>query len=1135
MSDGKIVIKTDLDNSGIKEGLSRLESITKKGLGTVVKTAAVATTAITAAGTAAVITGANFESAMSRVQAVSGATGKDFEALRKQAIELGASTAFSASEAAVGMENLASAGFEVSEIMDAMPGMLDLAASSGEDLASSADIAASTLRGFNLEASKASHVADVLAKNAADTNAAVSDTGEAMKYVAPVANAMGLEFEECTAAIGIMADAGIKGSQAGTALRGSLSRLAKPTKDMNDVMVELGLEYYDAEGKMISLTEQTKMLSEKLAGLTEEERNNALITLYGQESLSGMLALIQAGPEKLGSLTESYKNCDGAAADMAETMQDNLKSAVEEFGGGLETLGIQIYDSIEKPLKKAVIAGTKSIDRLSDAFAKGGFKGAVSVAGDILEDFVDELVDGNENVKRIVVPLKNLTKSAIDLGKKALTPVAKSFGLVVTNLDKFVPLAVAGYTAIKGYTVITKASKALSALSSAWKIASSNVDRYNVIQMACTMQGVKSTATLTAGQAAVGLLTGKISLATAAHTAWNAVMNANPIGLVVTAVGALAAGLGIYKTMSNDASDASSRFTSKQKEIIENSEEAIENIREEAEARRENLREVTAEIDQAEVLWNELQKCVDANGKVKEGYESRARFITNELSDALGQEIQLTDGIIQNYDELKNSIHDVIVAKQAEAVMDVMKTEYGNALKEQGDLASDLAKQYNTLAASKKKVAELESELVKESNYYTEKTLYNGSVIKQYSNRYYELKTELEKVNAELTTNQAAFDKSSAAMKDNEDVISDYNLLLEASMSGSTETVENALARIQGGINTTMDASSEAALNQTKEVGEKLLDILHMQEEGVAEIQQSVIDGSAESMGIALNTISTSSESMKAYLEEAGQEGSLKMIKAMQDADLAGNMSMEAKSGMEAFIAAYDELYGKTKKVGAESQQGFQAGILSQLTNTGNAAKKVADEALKKLGVNTHPSGRNFTAGFANGILETVGGAVKAASTMAQSALSAVSDILIIRSPSRATGKLGKFTGQGYVNELRKQAPEAQKAAEEVAKSALQGMDVGYQLGRMRAAMSTEKTLIGANMTNKVLHEFIMGNRSDFLNLGQRISELKNHIDNIKIQLQLEGKAYIDKKEAGYILAPEINHLLGEFTELEGR
>ena len=159
----------------------------------------------------------------------------------------------------------------------AMPGMLDLAASSGEDLASSADIAASTLRGFGLEAEQAGHVADVLAKNAADTNAAVADTGEAMKYAAPVAHNFGISMEECAAAIGIMSDAGIKGGQAGTNLRGALSRLAKPTDDMREIMNELGLEFFDSNGKMISLTEQTKMLSEKMSNLTDEERNNACL------------------------------------------------------------------------------------------------------------------------------------------------------------------------------------------------------------------------------------------------------------------------------------------------------------------------------------------------------------------------------------------------------------------------------------------------------------------------------------------------------------------------------------------------------------------------------------------------------------------------------------------------------------------------------------------------------------------------------------------------------------------------------------------------------------------------------------------------------------------------------------------
>ena len=314
------------------------------------------TTALVGVATASVKTTADFEAQMSRVQAISGATGDEFQKLEDQAIQLGASTTFSASEAAEGMENLASAGFSVEEIIEAMPGMLDLAASSGESLATSSDIAASTLRGFGLEADQAAHVADVLAKNAADTNAAVYDTGEAMKYVAPVANAMGISFEECSAAVGIMSDAGIKGSQAGTALRGALSRIAKPSETAAGKMEELGLSFYDSEGKMLSLTDMTAMLQTQLSGLSDEERNNALITIFGQEALSGMLALMQAGSGKIDSLTQSYMNCDGAAQEMASTMQDNLKGQIEELGGTIETVAITIGQILMPYIKQAVDA-----------------------------------------------------------------------------------------------------------------------------------------------------------------------------------------------------------------------------------------------------------------------------------------------------------------------------------------------------------------------------------------------------------------------------------------------------------------------------------------------------------------------------------------------------------------------------------------------------------------------------------------------------------------------------------------------------------------------------------------------------------------------------------------------------------
>jgi len=318
-------------------------------------------------GVAAAKIGGDFEAQMSRVKAISGATGSSFEELRQQAIDLGAKTAFSAKESAAGMENLASAGFDSKEIMKAMPGLLDLAAVSGGDVALASENAATALRGFNIDAGQSGHVADVFARAAADTNAEVGDMGEAMKYIAPVASSMGLSLEETAAAIGIMSDAGIKGSQAGTTLRGALSRIAKPTDDMKAKMDELGVSFYDSEGKMKPLKDQVGMLKNAFKGLTPEQKQNALVTLYGQESLSGMMALIDKGPNKLGSLTKSLENSDGAADKMAKTMQDNMNSSLEQMMGSLESAAIVVQKILAPAVKQVADAVSGLVDKFVSA------------------------------------------------------------------------------------------------------------------------------------------------------------------------------------------------------------------------------------------------------------------------------------------------------------------------------------------------------------------------------------------------------------------------------------------------------------------------------------------------------------------------------------------------------------------------------------------------------------------------------------------------------------------------------------------------------------------------------------------------------------------------------------------------
>lgn len=403
MDFGSIAAKMTLDISNFTSQLNLAQSQAQRlavetsrsfqigsaltGMGKVLSTAV--TLPLLGIAATSIKVGNEFQAQMSRVQAIAGATGGELDKMKRQAIELGAKTAFSAKEAAQGMENLASAGFQVNEIMDAMPGVLDLAAVSGGDVAASSEAMASSLRAFGLEAGQAGHVADVFARAAADTNAETVDMAEAMKYVAPVAHSMGLSLEETAASIGIMADAGIKGSQAGTTLRGALSRIAKPTKAMVKSMDQLGVSFYDANGKMIPLREQIAQLKTATAGLTQEERNRHLVTLYGQNSLSGMLALLDAGPEKLDKMTNALINSDGAAREMAETMQDNLASKIEQMGGAFESAAIVIQQILEPALTKVVGGITKLIEAFLNMSPVGQkmvviFAGMVAALGPLL-------------------------------------------------------------------------------------------------------------------------------------------------------------------------------------------------------------------------------------------------------------------------------------------------------------------------------------------------------------------------------------------------------------------------------------------------------------------------------------------------------------------------------------------------------------------------------------------------------------------------------------------------------------------------------------------------------------------------------------------------------------------------------
>lgn len=307
-------------------------------------------------------TGKSFEYEMSKVQAISGATGDDFTALTNLAKELGSTTMFSASEASQGMQYLAMAGWKTQDIMAGLPAILDLSIASGSDLARVADIASDAMTGFGMQANEAGHFADVLAYASSNANVNVELLGEAFKYVAPLAQTTNQSMETVTGAISKLGDAGIKGSMAGTALRAILNRLATAPKPVAKAMSELGVEIYDQDGKMRNLNTIIGDVSRAMVNMTDEEKNQYSTMIAGTEALSAWNVLMGVGEEGLNSFAKELENADGSAKQMADTMGDNLKGSMDNLESAMEGLKIAIYDKIKEPLRAVVDGITETID-----------------------------------------------------------------------------------------------------------------------------------------------------------------------------------------------------------------------------------------------------------------------------------------------------------------------------------------------------------------------------------------------------------------------------------------------------------------------------------------------------------------------------------------------------------------------------------------------------------------------------------------------------------------------------------------------------------------------------------------------------------------------------------------------------
>ncbi|MDK3592969.1 phage tail tape measure protein [Staphylococcus pseudintermedius] len=476
------------------------------------------TASVVAGFGAAVKKSIDFDDSMRKVKATSGATSGEFQQLRDKALEMGAKTKFSASQSAEALNYMALAGWDTKEMMTGIDGVMQLAAASGEDLGSVSDIVTDSLTAFGLKAKDSGHFADVLAQASSKANTDVRGLGEAFKYAAPVAGALGYTVEDTSIAIGLMSNAGIKGEKAGTALRTMFSNLAKPTKAMKNQMDELGISITDSQGNMLPMRDVMDQLRGKFKGLSKDQQASAAATIFGKEAMSGALAVINASDEDYKKLTKSIDNSAGASKRMADEMEGGIGGSIRRMKSAIESLAISIGDVLAPYIKRLAEWVANAATKLNE-MPKG----------------TQKVVVGLGLVAAAIGPLLvtlGVMVSTIGASFKVLGPLFKVIGKL-TLLTRGANGQLKIFTATqKIWNGVVSASKAIA---DGYRYAIARLSTSQAIATLKTKLSTAATKIWTVTTKAAALATRGLGLAIRFMT--------GPIGLVITAVGLLVGGI----------------------------------------------------------------------------------------------------------------------------------------------------------------------------------------------------------------------------------------------------------------------------------------------------------------------------------------------------------------------------------------------------------------------------------------------------------------------------------------------------------------------------------------------------------------------------------------------------------------
>lgn len=829
---------------------------------------------IVGVGVAAVKTTADFESAMSEVKAISGATASEFQKLEQKAIEMGAKTKFSAGESAEAFKYMAMAGWDTSQMMDGIAGVMDLAAASGENLATTSDIVTDALTAFGLQASDSAHFADVLAQASSKSNTNVGLMGETFKYVAPVAGALGYSVEDTAVAIGLMANSGIKATQAGTSLRQIITRLAKPVGEAETAVNDLGISITNSDGTMKPFSETIVELREKFAGLTEEQKAQYAAMLAGQEGMSGLLAIVNASEADFQNLTNEINNADGAAKEMAETMMDNTKGAVEQLKGAVESAGIVVGKQLTPYIRNLAEWLTKSVEKFNS------------------------LSEAEQ---------KNITKWLLIVA--AIGPFLLIASKVLTLLSKLVTIT----------KVVVKSIQTL-------KLA------FDLLKLGMAQSAMQ----------VVGLDKVLIGLS-------NALMVAtNPVVLLTSTFGLLTAGLLMAEEQEKRQIEKLAELKGKEKELADEIDKMSESYSTMMDNRNNSLKSIEEESGKTQALANELRGLVDENGRVTEGNEERANIITGLLSDALGQEISIVDGVITNYQELCSQIDITIERQKALAIQEAMTEDYKQAIKDQADARANYNKQLENQLEHETRVNEIKATMARKQDEWNRMSNQGRAEASKASEEHAKLSKELEAEEKALKKSTKETKKAKETFEGYNSTIRNYEGLSEAIVSGDADAMSLAMLKIQENFKVAGEATVDTLAEQKDKLKEQYEEMQEELANGNTSITQDMIDEMGTLLAQADEQLTAGIEQQKQALLNTFTELGIELPESMM-----GTLSSTVPEVQQTVLMMLDGLKNGTALKGEELKLLFASIGLdvpnSLITSLQNQTPSVQAQAISLL------------------------------------------------------------------------------------------------------------------------------------------------------------------------------------------